>query len=131
MANGSCLCGAIEFILDGELSAVRYCHCSNCRKFAGTSPATWAMAEADKLHITREDSTIGRFNSGRGIRCFCSNCGSPLWFESIDYPQIVGIPLGVLDDEDLPKPEMHLWVSARPTWYHIDDDLPRHDKGPS
>ena len=130
MIKGSCLCGAIGFALRGGLHAVRFCHCDNCRKFAGTSPATWAMADARQLVVSKQDSPIGRFNSGRGIRCFCSTCGSPVWFESIDFPDVVGIPLGVLDSANLPSPEMHLWVDSKPSWCVILDDLPRHGKGP-
>jgi len=130
MIEGSCLCGAVSFSLDGLLRGVRYCHCANCRKFAGTSTATWAMADASDLQVTPSDVPVGRFNSGRGIRCFCSACGSPVWFESIDYPDIIGIPLGVIDSGGHPAPEMHLWVQSKPAWYEILDDLKQHEEGP-
>ncbi len=71
MIHGSCLCGAVSFLLDGQLRGVRYCHCANCRKFAGTSPATWAMADACELRVTTSDVQVSRFNSGRGVRCIC------------------------------------------------------------
>lgn len=128
--EGSCLCGATRFRLGGELRGVRYCHCGNCRKFAGTSPATWAMAERAELAVTASAAPVGRYDSGRGIRCFCTACGSPLWFESLDYPHIIGIPLGVLDSGDVPPPEMHLWVDSRPAWDDIHDALPQHAAGP-
>lgn len=128
--QGSCLCGAVEFTLKGGLHSVRYCHCTNCRKFAGTSPAAWAMADATHVEVSKESSPVGRYNSGRGIRCFCTACGSPVWFESIDFPDVVGIPLGVLDDDDLPPPEMHLWVDSNPSWCLILDGLPQHRRGP-
>ena len=88
------------------------------------------MAESSCLKITSENAEISRFNSGLGIRCFCSRCGSPLWFESIDHPEIVAIPLGVLDDADVPAPDMHLWIQSKPEWCTITDDLPQHDTHP-
>lgn len=132
MIRGTCLCGATKFTLDGELHSVRYCHCANCRKFSGTSPATWAMAEASRLTVAPTNPPIGRFNSGKGIRCFCLKCGSPTWFESLDYPSVIGIPLGVIDDfgGDPPQPEMHLWVRSKPAWCAILDDLPQYDGPP-
>lgn len=132
MIQGACLCGATAFRLDGALYSVRYCHCASCRKFSGTSPAAWAMADATKLTVTSSRAPIGRFNSGSGIRCFCSECGSPTWFESLDYPNIVGIPLGALDDSGgvIPKPEMHLWVQSKPKWCAILDELPQYRQGP-
>ncbi len=129
MVKGSCLCGRVSFELDGELQAPRYCHCENCRKFSGTSPATWAMVNSSAL---QRDQTLplGRFDSGRGIRCFCPQCGSPVWFESKDFPEIVGIPLGVIDEGEVPPPEMHLWVSSKPDWCVINDDLPKISESP-
>ncbi|WP_281558371.1 GFA family protein [Thalassomonas sp. RHCl1] len=126
LLRGSCLCRSIDFKLSGGITAVRYCHCSHCRKFAGTSPAAWGMAETANLTITTSNSEIGKFNSGRGIRCFCLNCGSPLWFESIEYPQMIAIPLGVLDSDKLPAPEQHIWTQSKVGWCCINDDLPQH-----
>lgn len=88
------------------------------------------MAESSQLTITTETARVSKFNSGRGIRCFCSQCGSPLWFESIDHPEIVAIPLGVLDNADVPAPDMHLWVKSKPDWCAINDELPQHDGNP-
>lgn len=129
MITGSCLCGQISFTLHGALTAPRYCHCTNCRKFSGTSPAAWAMANSAELQ-TQTQGDISEFNSGRGIRCFCSSCGSPVWFKSLDFPAIVGIPLGVLDQGAVPAPQMHLWFSSKPDWCEILDNKPKHAEGP-
>jgi len=129
MIECSCLCGRIAFQVDGDLQSVRYCHCSNCRKFAGTSPAAWAIANSADFSAPT-DVAIGRFDSGQGIRCFCPDCGSPVWFESKDYPEILGIPLGVIDAGIVPTVEMHLWVHSKPDWYSINDDKPKFSRGP-
>lgn len=131
MINASCLCGAIRFTLDCELKAPRYCYCEFCTKFAGTSPATWAMGERAKIDVTTSLESLEKYDSGRGQRCFCTRCGSPIWFESHDYPEIVAIPLGVLDDGDVPPPEMHIFVDSKPGWCAITDDLPAHETYPS
>jgi len=123
--EGACLCGAIRYRLSGPLRSPRYCHCANCRKFSGASPAAWAMADSARLEVTSRSAPVGRFDSGRGIRCFCSTCGSPVWFESLEHPEIVGIPLGVLEGGEIPAPEMHLWVASKPAWCDIRDDLPQ------
>ena len=121
------------FDLNGELSSARYCHCSNCVKFAGTSPAVWAMANREELTVKNgsdENSAISKYNSGHGLRCFCSNCGSPVWFESLDFPNILAIPLGVLDEGTAPLPEKHLWIASKPDWCSVKDDLPKFKQGP-
>ena len=73
---------------------------------------------------------IGRYDSGHGIRCFCKQCGSPVCFESKDFPGIMGVPLGVRDSGEIPQPEMHLWVNSKPEWCAINDDLPQFAEGP-
>lgn len=130
MNHGSCLCGSTQFTINGALRDARYCYCANCTKFAGTSPATWAIAERSKLTVDSPGSRVKKFNSGRGLRCFCTTCGSPVWFESLDYPEIVAIPLGVLDDGDIPTPDMHLWTQSKPKWCTINDKLPQHKTNP-
>ena len=127
--QGSCLCGSVRFQLGAALAAGRFCHCSNCRKFSGTSPAAWAMTESGALQAQGREH-VRRFDSGRGVRCFCGLCGSPVWFESKDYPGVVGIPLGVVDTGLVPAPEMHLWVKSAPTWCSVADDLPQFAEGP-
>ena len=129
MFTGSCLCGKVSFQLDGALTEPRYCHCANCRKFSGTSPAAWAMARSSQLR-THATTAVSEFNSGRGIRCFCSECGSSVWFKSIDYPDIVGIPLGTIESGDVPKPQMHLWITSKPDWCALHDDKPKYAQGP-
>ena len=130
MMRGSCLCKAITFTVNGDIRNARYCHCKNCRKFSGASAAPWAITETAKLKMTSTDANVSKFNSGRGLRCFCSDCGSPVWFESLKYPEIIAIPLGVLDDEGIPAPEMHIWTQSQPAWSSIDDDLPQYKTNP-
>jgi hypothetical protein len=37
MATGECNCGAVQFEIDADLSAVFVCHCSICRRFTGSN----------------------------------------------------------------------------------------------
>ena len=129
MRSASCLCESIRFELRGELQAPRYCYCVHCTKFAGTSPASWIMARRQDIHWTTR-GTVTRFDSGGGIRCFCSTCGSPVWFESKEDLDTLMLPLGVLDAADVPPPRMHMWVSSKPQWCAIHDDLPQHQTNP-
>jgi hypothetical protein len=73
---------------------------------------------------------VSRYVSGRGIRCFCSACGSPLWFESRESSDILALPMGIFDEGDLPRPAMHIWTGSKPAWCEILDDLPRHETDP-
>ncbi len=80
--------------------------------------------------ITNHEAEIAKYNSGRGLRNFCSRCGSPLFFESIDESDIVMIPLGSIDTGPIEPPVMHIWVKSKPVWSTIDAQLPQHSTYP-
>ena len=130
MIKGSCLCGAVTFAIQGPLHSARYCHCANCRKFAGTDYAAWALAQTSQIAIAPLVPNVTRFNSGGGLRVFCTVCGSPLWYEPAGRPQYRGIALGAIDEGTVAKPEMHVWTKSKVSLGHISDDLPQHETHP-
>jgi hypothetical protein len=130
MIKGSCLCGAVSWEIQGPLYRARYCHCTNCRKFAGTDYAAWALAETSQLTIAPLEPNVTKFNSGGGLRVFCSACGSPLWYEPTDRPKVRGIPLGAIDEGAVAKPEMHVWTQSKVSWGTVSDDLPQFERHP-
>jgi hypothetical protein len=130
MIKGSCLCGAVAFEIQGPLHRGRYCHCTNCRKFAGTDYAAWALAETSQLRIAPLAPHVTKFNSGGGLRVFCSSCGSPLWYEPKGRPEVRGIPLGAIDEGAVAMPEMHVWTKSKVSWGSISDGLPQFETHP-
>ncbi len=60
-----------------------------------------------------------------GKRTFCSNCGTHLLFEFTEAPDEIDVTISSLDDPNKVAPDVHLWLSSSPKWYHIQDDLPK------
>lgn len=118
MITGSCLCQSVSIEIESIFYG-RYCHCDTCRKFSGTSPAAWAAAERSKFKVVSDTATVSSYYSGKGRRHFCQKCGSPLWYESDEYPEILGIPYGLLDSANLPSPEGHVWLESTPSWCEL------------
>src|SRR5262245_16180310 len=106
--KASCLCGGVTYEITGPIQRGRYCHCTDCRKFSGTSHAAWGLIETAQLVVLQTNTRLGKFDSGQGLRVFCGSCGSPLWYEPTHLSQYRGIPLGVIDDGVVPQPEMHV-----------------------
>jgi hypothetical protein len=128
--KASCLCGGVIYEITGPILRPRYCHCADCRKFAGTGQAAWGLIETAHLVMSQSTSAVSKYDSGKGLRVFCSKCGSPLWYEPTAMSQYRGIPLGVLDDEGVPQPQMHVWVKSKMSWESILDGLPQHPTHP-
>lgn len=124
--DGSCLCAAVRWRIDGALSNVDHCHCSMCRKAHGTAFATYAEAERSALHWLSGKSAVTRYASSPGTeRSFCSHCGSVVPEAYGD--SLVFVPLGCMNGDGLPAPSEHIFVASKAPWYTITDSLPQHD----
>jgi len=124
--KASCLCGGVTYDITGPIHRARFCHCVTCRKFSGTAYAAWGLIETANLTLGQLSAVVNKFDSGNGLRAFCSTCGSPLWYEPTALPHFRGIPLGVLDDEAVVAPQMHVWTQSKVPWKTIADDLPQY-----
>jgi hypothetical protein len=130
MLKGSCLCGIVSYEIHGAIQSARFCHCVTCRKFSGAAVAPWGLVATAHLIVTGPESNIAKYDSGGGLRAFCSSCGSPLWYEPANLPAFRGVPLGVIDEGLVPTPEMHVWTKSKASWASIDDELPQHETHP-
>jgi len=129
--NGSCLCGAVRYALDGA-SLMYHCHCGTCRKANGTAFATNLLAPAAAFEITSGRELLARFESSPGkFRYFCSRCGSPIYSQADATVQTVSIRAGTLDGDPGMRPSMHLHVGSKAVWDDIHDALPQMEGSPT
>nr|WP_287234606.1 GFA family protein [Vibrio sp.] len=63
MYKGSCLCGSIQFELDGNVTDIIHCHCSLCRKASGSAYATNGFINAQDLKLTDSGETLTFYES--------------------------------------------------------------------
>src|SRR5258708_7305112 len=100
--TGGCLCGAIRYTIDAQVSALRACHCRNCQKHSGAGGTVNAVVPTDQFKITNgatkeyQDSAT---QSGRTLsRHFCGECGSSIYSQRNPDPGFVVVRAGSLDD---------------------------------
>jgi hypothetical protein len=104
---------------------VEYCHCESCRKSCGSVVSVLAGFPRSGFEILQ--GIPNYYGSSESVdRSFCGNCGSPLFYESSDYPGEVYINLGSFDQPEELPPDRHVWESYRIAWYQIDDGLPQY-----
>jgi hypothetical protein len=126
--RGSCLCGTIRFEIEAPLGPFGFCHCNTCRKASGTAFTANVSVPRDKLRFLSGEETIRRYESSPGkFRCFCPNCGSPIYKEMADQPGMIRIRLGILDTPVGDKPRAHAFWSERADWYDLKGDMPVFD----
>lgn len=127
MYQGSCLCGGVQYEYHGEISEIAICHCSQCRRAQGTPFVTNAPVSADKfVLISGEHLLKSYFAQPNKRRVFCSECGSPIFSQRVDHPEILRLRVGTLIGDLDARPAYHIYHDSRANWFTLSDDLPRH-----
>lgn len=116
--KGSCLCGEVAYVVEGEALGFYHCHCQRCRKANGTGHGSNIRIDAKQIDFTRGAENITRYKVPEAIRFrndFCSACGSPMprYFEESGY---IVLPAGSLDHEPDMKPEAHIFCASKANW---------------
>ncbi len=126
MYTGSCLCGRVQFRIDGALEPIQVCHCLQCRKAQGTPFATNTPVEADAFTLTSGAELLKAYESSPGKqRVFCSRCGSPIYSSKDSLPGVLRIRAGLLNESLQVGPAAHAYVGSKANWWPITDSLPQ------
>ncbi|KAF2727994.1 hypothetical protein EJ04DRAFT_391350, partial [Polyplosphaeria fusca] len=122
--TSTCLCTAITVTInDTELFTRRrghLCHCTNCRKVAGSYVSSNLLLPHTSTEISDPQSTLKMYEdyatgSGNKVeRYFCGVCGCPIMSKPAILPGKVIVKMGIF--ERIPAPEMECFVGGRQGW---------------
>ncbi len=125
--KGACLCGGVEFEIDGDLGMSGFCHCTRCRRTSGGGYQTGVLVEEGNFHITQGEELISSYaEEGFSTRNFCSRCGSAIYGSG----GMTFVNAGLLADQSVFHPQMHVMVDFKAHWDQIGDDLPQFGEMP-
>lgn len=129
--TGKCLCGAIEYEVEGELGPIVNCHCSKCRRWHGAAFRTRCTVESKNFKWIKGEEHLSKYHfSETVVNTFCKICGSNLISMYDDKPENVGLPIGGLEQDPGQRPLMNIFVKYKAPWYEITDGLPQYDEEP-
>ena len=133
MIRGSCLCGHVKFEITRAAAPFELCHCARCRKASGSAFFAWLLVERDDFKLLQGRDQIKTFAApvresppAYGTN-FCSRCGSPVP-NPFGESRYLEVPAGLLDDDPLIRPDRHIFVDVKSSWFKISDDLPQLDR---
>ena len=131
--SGGCLCGSVRYKVSSDPSFVLNCHCEDCRRSTGSVYGTNVFVDEDKVQITGEVSLyVHTADSGNEMtKRFCPNCGTLLFGNSSGRQNSVSIRAGTIDQFDLIKPQMNVFVAKKIESTPINDRLPRSEGMPT
>ncbi len=128
MVKGSCHCKKVEFEIAEEELSVRYCYCETCRKLSGGDYSSVARVDSCKFNITQGKESLISYESRPGKnRYYCPNCFSPIYVTTNNELSFLRVRLGLIDGEPKVTVTGHMWVSEKPNWCLIKDELPIYE----
>ena len=117
--QGSCLCGAVRYEVEGPLREVIGCHCSQCRKQTGHFMAATAASHANFRLL--EDKGLEWYEaSATAKRGFCRICGSTLFWQG-NGRNYIAIAAGSVDGPTGLKVAGHIFCADKGDYYEIVD----------
>lgn len=117
--SGHCLCGEVSFEYDGPENWTGICYCESCRRqtaspataFMGVPNGKWRWTgKAPKTYV----SSVGR------IRSFCGNCGSPVAYQTDEYPDEIHFYAALLTDAENFVANGQSFPEERLKWFRPD-----------
>ena len=130
MLVGKCLCGVVQYAVEGPFRYAGYCHCARCRAGSGSAFSAFAGIEQDRLRVTHGADSIALFEMNPdNILRFCKLCGSPL-FALVRDGQFYHVKMGTLLDDPGIRPAFHIFVGSKAPWHEIADALPHYAELP-
>jgi hypothetical protein len=125
--TGGCQCGAIRFRTSDLIDNAHICHCRMCQKAVGNYFA--ALVSGGKSELVWTRGTPSRFQSSADVeRGFCSSCGTPLFYDPLNSPDI-GLMIGAFDDPSSIALVSQDSIESRMPWFHEIVNL--HESGTS
>jgi hypothetical protein len=132
--EGGCQCGAVRYKLKAAPLAVYACHCKDCQRFSGTTHSISMVVPADQLQLTL--GVLSMFeksaDSGRIVRMLgCQGCGTKIWNEPANNPDMLILKAGTLDDLSWAAPVGNIWTASKAPWVDLDENVPNFEQQPA
>lgn len=125
MIDGLCHCQNVKFEIQQDELFVRYCYCTTCRKLSGADYSSVARVDRQLFKVLKGEDSLAIYESRPGkVRCYCSKCYSPIYVTTNNEPSFLRIRLGLLEGAPKVTVTGHMWVSEKPPWRTIEDNLP-------
>lgn len=126
---GTCQCGQLRVICEGEPLRVGMCHCLECQKRSGGPFAVQARWEKSKVRTEgtpKEWSRKGDEGTSATFR-FCPTCGSTVWYTNEGMPDLIAVAVGAFGDKSLPAPKYSVYEDRMHPWVRLPDDIEHLD----
>ncbi len=121
-----CFCESTQIEISGIPEWIAYCHCEDCRRATG-APVT-AYASYRNEYLVHVSGVLEYYESSPGTKWgSCSECHSPITYQSQKYPEETHLHLLSIDKHEELSPDFHVHCSEQVRWLTIADDWPKYE----
>ncbi|MBI3283901.1 MAG: GFA family protein [Burkholderiales bacterium] len=130
--QGKCQCGAISYIVTGQLTRLVNCHCQRCRSMNGGAFSSYVVIAGDQLTITSGAEQMRQYAVSEHInKHFCPTCGTPVFNSNpVTYPGLNMLYLGTLEQAAKLPPTVNIFCDSKLAWVDALAALPSFAGGP-
>jgi len=130
--HGSCACGAVSFVVTGAPARWLQCHCSRCRRGRSSAHGSNAFYPLAQFAWRSGRELVRGYRPPEAERfavSFCTRCGGGAPVERDSVPFVL-VPAGLLDTDPGTRPQAHIHVASKASWYAIHDALAQFSELP-
>lgn len=121
--HGSCLCGGVEFELDGTPETLGYCHCTSCKRLSGGAGTVNAGYSPDAIHIVAGRDLLQTYEPpGGSAKTFCRVCGANLFGGGWPNTETASVRVPTLAEQVDAQVTRHIYVRSVASWETLPDD---------
>jgi hypothetical protein len=131
-AQGHCLCGAVNYVINAKPMRMAQCHCKDCQRASGTGHMSLAFFKKDEvaIHGTTASYGVTADSGNTNTRHFCPKCGSRIFGENSARPGVIGVSVGCIEDHDWFAPQAVVYTKRRPDWDATSTAVPNFEAMP-
>jgi hypothetical protein len=97
-----------------------------CRKAHGSAFSVNAAVASSAFRVVQGAKLISEYESSPNRRkCFCGRCGSQLFIRRLNRPEVIVLAIASLEGELSVRPERHVFVGSKASWFELTDGLPQ------
>ena len=125
VSQGQCLCGAVQFEIDTPARWAWHDHSVTSRRAHGAAYATYVGSWRKRFRVIKGKTLVSRYEDAttKTARGFCSNCGTPLFYERPRSPHMVNIPRALFTGRTGRQPLYHIAIEELQEWAYTGEPL--------
>ena len=93
-----CHCGKVELVVETDLSIIKQCNCSICKR----KNAKMNLIPLNALKTIKGEENLSKYKFGthKAVHYFCNYCGIYTHHQRKSDPNGIGVNIGCIDDID-------------------------------